>query len=295
VIQDILNACVLGSIYLLFALGISLTWATIGVLNFAHGAVFMFSAFTAHLIGETARLPIVLYAVIAAAAGAVMSALIQVLVFAPIQRRARDHRTAETQILIGGVGVASIPVGIAAYITKSGSFGFDLTGQNPVFEIAGLRFTLIGTTILVLALLISLGTAFWIRRSRTGLALRAIGVDHETARLMGVDERRLAIGTMAVAGLLSGLAGALLTVHLVAIDPTTGDGFLIKAFAAIVLGGVGSVLGVVLGTFVLAFAETFTILAGYGSWSSAISFALIFVVLLIRPQGFFGRKEVTRA
>lgn len=294
-LQDILNACVLGSIYLLFALGISLTWATIGVLNFAHGAVFMFSAFTAHLVGGTVALPIALYAVIAAATGAIMSVLIQVLVFAPIQRRARDHHTAETQILIGGIGVASIPVGIAAYITKSGSFGFDATGQNPVFQIAGLRFTVVGTTILVLALLISLGTAAWIKRSRTGLALRAIGVDHETARLMGVDERRLAIGTMAVAGLLSGLAGALLTVHLVAIDPTTGDGFLIKAFAAIVLGGVGSVLGVVLGTFVLAFAETFTILAGYGSWSNAIAFALIFAILLIRPQGFFGRKEVKRA
>jgi branched-chain amino acid transport system permease protein len=112
---------------------------------------------------------------------------------------------------------------------------------------------------------------------------------------MGIHEPRLAVGAMAVAGLFAGLAGAMLTVHLVAISPITGDEFLIKAFAAAVLGGVGSILGVVVGSFALAFVETFAILAGYGGWANAVAFILIFIVLLVRPQGLFGRKEVARA
>jgi branched-chain amino acid transport system permease protein len=293
--QEILNATVLGSIYLLFALGMSLAWGTIGILNFAHGAVFMFSAFAAHLISEHARLPMIAYIVVSGAVGAVLSVLIQLLAFAPIQRRAADHQAAETQILIGGIGVASIPVAVAAYVTKSGQFGFDVADQNPVLTVFGLRLTLIGAAILVCALVISGAIAVWLRRSRTGLALRAIGVDPESARLMGIHEPRLAVATMAIGGLLAGLAGALLTVHLVAISPTTGDDFLVKAFAATVLGGVGSTLGVVVGSFSLAFVETVVILAGYGSWANAVAFLLIFMVLLVRPQGLFGRKEVKRA
>lgn len=292
--QDLLNASVLGCIYLLFALGMSLTWGTIGILNFAHGAVFMFSAFSSYLIGGVVHLPVVLYVVIAAVVGVVLSVMIQVLVFAPIVRRSSDSHAAETQILIGGIGAASVLVGIAAYVTKSEPFSFRSTDHNKVFEVGGVRITLIGALIIALAVTISLAAAIWIKRSRTGLALRAVAVDPETARLMGVNEPRLAIGTMAVSGLLAGVAGAMLTLHLVTLNPTTGDAFLIKAFAAIVLGGVGSVLGVVVGSFVLAYAENLVTLAGFGSWANAVAFALIFVILLVRPRGLFGRKEVRR-
>lgn len=294
-VQDLLNACVLGSIYLLFALGMSLTWGTIGILNFAHGAVFMFCAFAASRLSEHVGLPLVLYVVVAAIVGALISGAVQLLVFAPIQRRAPDQATAESQTLIGGIGVASVVVGVAAYVTKSASFGFEPGQWNPVFKVAGLRFTGIGTIILVLAIAISVGTALWLKRSRYGLALRTIGVDSETARLMGINEPRLALATMAISGLMAGLAGAMLTLYLVTIDPTTGNDFLLKAFAAIVVGGVGSVLGAVTGSFLLAVIETFVIVAGHGNWSNAVAFALIFVVLLVRPRGLFGSKEVRRA
>ncbi|CAN5345729.1 branched-chain amino acid ABC transporter permease [soil metagenome] len=294
VIQDLLNAAVLGSIYLLAALGMSLTWGTIGILNFAHGAVFMFSAFSAYLLSTVVTLPAFAYVIVAALVGAALSVLIYVFAFAPIHRRAADHRTAEVQILIGGIGVAAIPVAIAQYVTKSGSFGFTAASENVVLEFAGIHITTVGLTILVLAIAISTATAVWLKKSRVGLALRAVGVDPETARLMGINESRLALGTMAASGLFAGLAGAMLSLHLVAINPNTGDGFLIKAFAVIVLGGVGSVAGVVVGSFALAFVETFVILAGAGSWADGVAFALIFIVLLFRPQGIFGRKEVKR-
>jgi branched-chain amino acid transport system permease protein len=121
-----------------------------------------------------------------------------------------------------------------------------------------------------------------------------VGVDPSTARLMGIDHNRVAIAAVGASGAFAGLAGALLTFDLVTIEPTTGGQFLIKAFAAIVLGGVGSVLGVTVGCLALAGVETVVILQGYGSWADAVSFGLIFVVLLLRPRGLFGRREVQR-
>lgn len=293
-IQSIMNAAVLGSIYLLFSMGMSLAWGTVGILNFAHGAIFMFSSFAVYLITSMTALPAILCVIIAALVGAILSVLMQTLVYGVIRKRSTDHHAAERNVIIGGIGLAAILIGFASHATKSGSFGFATTDQNPVLEFAGIRITAVSLTIFVVAIAISIALAMWIRRSRGGLALRTVGVDAETAKLMGINESRLAIGTMAFAGLLAGLAGGLLTIHLVAINPTTGDGLLLKAFAAIILGGVGSVLGVVIGSFVLAFVETFMILGGVGGWASAVAFAIIFLVLIIRPRGLFGRAEVRR-
>jgi branched-chain amino acid transport system permease protein len=135
----------------------------------------------------------------------------------------------------------------------------------------------------------------WLRRSKQGLALRSIGVDPETASLMGINRRQLALVTMAVSGAMAGLAGVLFTYALGAITPESGDTLLVKAFAIIILGGVGSMAGVIFGAFALAAAEVVVLTNTSGSWVDAVSFGLIFLVLLARPAGVFGRKEVRRA
>src|SRR4028119_2476156 len=122
--QDVLNALTLGSLYLLFALGMSLAWGTIGILNFAHGSIFMFAAFSAHLLVREVSLPLPAMLAAGVLVGAVLSLLVQVLAFEPIQRRATDHRKAEMQILVGGIGIAIIPLAVAQYITRSVPFGY---------------------------------------------------------------------------------------------------------------------------------------------------------------------------
>lgn len=293
--QDILTAVSLGSIYLLFALGMSLTWGTIDVLNFSHGSIFMFSTFSAYLVLERAELSIFAVVAIGVVVGALMSLLIQVVAFEQILKRARTKRSAEMQILIGGIGIATIPLAIAQEHTRSNPFGlrastFDVT----VWEFAGLRITNIAALTIVLGLALWLATALWLSRSRQGLALRAIGVDSETASLMGIDRRRLALATMAVSGAMAGLAGVMFTYSLGAITPESGDTLLVKAFAIIILGGVGSMLGVAFGAYALALAEVYVLTYTSGSWVDAVSFGLIFIVLLVRPSGVFGRKEVRR-
>jgi branched-chain amino acid transport system permease protein len=293
--QDVLNALTLGSLYLLFALGMSLAWGTIGILNFAHGSIFMFAAFAAHELVRNVSLPMPVMILVGTLVGAALSLLIQVLAFEPIQRRAADPHKAELQILVGGIGIAIIPLSIAQYVTKSVPFGYSNGSFRVVtYDLGFLRITNVQVVTLVAALGLAAAIGWWLRATRPGLALRAIGVDAEVASIMGVDRRRLALLTMAVAGGLAGLAGVLLTYYLGSIAPETGDGFLLKAFAAIILGGVGSIAGVVVGAMVLAGIETLVLVTTSGSWAPAIAFGLIFLMLLVRPRGLLGRQEVRR-
>ena len=294
-IQNAVNAVTLGSLYLLFALGLSVAWGTIGVLNFAHGAVFMFSSYIAHTVTAHVGLPVPVVLLIGAAAGAVLSLLIEVLVFEPIQQRAKDARTAELQILVGGIGVGSILLALAQRTTQSIPFGYPPGDFRVVaYTIGTLRVTNIQIMIVVAALVLGGGVAWWLRGSRLGLGLRSVGVDPEVATMMGINRAQMARGTMALAGALAGLGGVLLTYYLGSITSETGDSFLLRGFAAIVLGGVGTVGGTVLGALVLAIAETAVISQTSGQWVDAVAFGLIFVMLLVRPRGLLGQREVRR-
>lgn len=293
--QEIIGVLTLGSIYLLFALGMSVVWGSIGILNFAHGAIFMFSAFVCHQVLVSYAAPFLVVALLGAAVGASLSVLMQVLVFEQILKRSSSERSADIRILIGGIGAGIIPLAIAQHVTKNQAFGlerstFDIT----VWQFAGLRISNIQVITMACAGVLALGIGIWLNRSRQGLALRAIGVDAEVASMMGVNRARLAGATMAFAGALAGLAGVLLTYQLGALTPTSGDTLLVKAFACVILGGLGSTLGVVTGCFLLAAAETLVLTQTSGMWVEAIAFSLIFLVLLVRPVGLFGRQEVRR-
>ncbi|WP_262106594.1 branched-chain amino acid ABC transporter permease [Arthrobacter sp. Marseille-P9274] len=293
--QELLNTLTLGSIYLLFALGMALAWSTIGILNFAHGAIFVFSAFSAHFVSEYVAMPMPMLILISVLVGAALSALTQWLAFEQILKRSTNHRSAELRVLIGGIGVAAIPIAIVDRATASAPFGFaNSTYSSEVYEFMGLRMTNTSLIVIIAGVGIAVALTLWLRASRRGLGLRAIGVDSETASLMGVNRTVMAIGTMTIAGGLAGLAGALQVFQLQAMGVATGDQLLIKAFAMIVLGGLGSMAGVILGAFVLAGAETLIFAANLGTWVDAVSFGLIFIVLLVRPQGIFGRQEVRR-
>jgi branched-chain amino acid transport system permease protein len=293
--QDIVNIVSLGAIYLLFAIGMSLVWGSIGILNLAHGSVFAFSAFAGYLVLEHFQLPIVAVVPICIATGAALSVLLEVLAFEPILARSRDVATTEFQILIGGLGVASVLLAIVQKVTTSEPYGFaGSTFRIHTYVWGSIRISNIQITMIIAGVVVAGTAAVWRQRSRSGLALRAIGVDAETASLMGIRRTALARATMAMSGGCAGLAGALLTYNLGSLDSSSGDTLLIKAFAAIILGGVGSIAGVVAGVLVLATAETLVLTYTSGTWVDAISFGLIMIVLLFRPNGLFGRPEVRR-
>lgn len=295
-IQNLVNAATLGSIYTLFALGMSLVWGTIGILNFAHGSVFMFAAFCNFLILRELQLPIAVMLVVGVAVGAALSVAAYQFAFRPILRRSKDKSTAEMQMLICGIGLASIPVAVTQLETLSNPFGYGASSfQIHTYDLGLLQISNIQVIVIVGGAALAGAMVWWIKKSRDGLALRSIGVNSETASLMGINEPRLALTAMAIAGGLAGLAGTLLTFSFGAIPAESGDVLLLKAFAAIILGGVGSLFGTMAGAFFLAIAETVILTQTSGSWVDAVSFGLLFVVLLLRPQGFFGVREVRRA
>lgn len=296
--DQVVNAVVLGSIYCLFALGLSLTWGTLNVLNLAHGAVFMFAGFTCYLVTQHLNLglPLPVLVLVAMAVGAALEVTLDLLVFRPIQKRAADAGQAELSMLIASIGAASIPVVIAQKVTTDSQFTIT---KNPisggVHHFLGAVVTNIEVVIVLVALGLTIALGLWVSRTRSGRALRALAIDPETSGLMGISKGRLSAVALALSGASAGMAGAFLAVFLSNLSPESGQDLLLKAFAAVVLGGVGSVWGTLLGAFVLASGETLVTATTAGTWTDAVSFGIIIVVLLFRPTGLFGQVKVDRA
>lgn len=297
--QQLINAIVLGGVYCLFALGLSLSWGTLNVLNLAHGAVFMFSAFTCYLIWERAgiHLPIGVVLVVAMVAGALMELCLDLFVFRLIKRRSRSLGEAEMSMLIGSIGASAILVTIAEQTTADTPFTVTANPvKTSVYHLgSGVYVTNVEIIITVVALALTIGFALWIQRSQLGRAMRAIAYDAPTSGLMGISEGRVSALAMIISGASAGAAGVFLTVYLDSLTADSGSDLLLKAFAVVVLGGVGSMWGTLIGAFILAGGETLVTATTSGIWTSAVSFGLIIAVLLVRPSGLFGKIKGVRA
>ena len=198
--------------------------------------------------------------------------------------------------MIASIGASTILVAVAARETANAPFHIPTTFQAQVFQVGGARVSDLQILTVVIGFGLSAALAVWLRRSRNGRAVRALASDAETASLMGISERRLAALTMFASGALAGLAGVLLVVYLGATEPASSHSLLTTAFAVIVIGGVGSIGGAVVGALILAGLETLVVANTSGVWSPAISFLFIIVALLFLPQGLFSssRTKVDR-
>lgn len=292
--QQLINAAVLCSVYVLFSLGLTLSWGALDVLNLAHGALMMFGAFIAFVITAHVALPLWVLFVIGIGTAGVCTLLLDVVVFRHIRARVADKRQSELLTLIAGVGAAAIPVTIAQAYTDDSPFGIGHL-QWDTFSLGDTtRVSILQIGIVATGLTLCVALALWVSRSRTGRALRAVAFDGETSELMGVNTRRLSAGTMLLAGSLAGLAGMLLVIYLGSLSPGSGEAFMLKGFAIIILGSVGSVWGTLIGAVVLAGTETLVVAQTSGTWVDAISFAIILLVILLRPQGVVGRGLAER-
>ena len=295
--QQLVNAIALGSVYTLFSLGLSLSWGILNILNLAHGAIFMFGAMAAYTVTDGGGdLPLVVVLVIAAAVCAGLAALLELLAFGPIRRRSRDEHDIEMRTLIASIAATSILVAIGEMITEHESVGLSRdVFEVKRFEFIGLNITNIQVILLVISLALSAALVWFIRSTRHGRALRAVAFDRKTAGLLGVSSGRLGMQAIALSGALAGIAGVLLMIYIGAADARFGESLLLKAFVVIILAGVGSLEGAVLFAFALAIIETMVQYYLSADLRDAVSFALIIVVLLFRPQGLLTRGAVQRA
>ncbi len=302
--QSLLNGLSIGSVYAVFALGYTLVFSILGIINFAHGAVFTLGAYLTYALtvgrfginGLLAgvSLPLTLPFVPALLVAALLSGLaglaVEQLAFRPLRRRGADPLLA----LVSSLGVALIIVNCIQYLVGAEIYSFpaNIFGDLPmavIFSVGG-RPVAVRTVqvILFAACLVMLAGLWWgINRTRTGKALLATAENADTARLLGIGVNHFIRGTFFLSGLLGGLSGTLIGASFGLSGPYFGVAYGLKGLAVMVLGGLGSIPGAVVGGFVIGLGEAF-LPADMSSYKEAVAFVLLFAILLIRPQGLLG-------
>lgn len=283
--QQLVNALSLGCVYALFALGFTLVFGILGVVNLSHGAVFMFGAYVA--LQAVVRLELPLWAAIATGvvASGMTGLLIDVAVLKPLRRRAAPHLIPM---------VATIGIGIALNSAMQGIFGAENLrfphGSTPdaTLSIGGVLLTAVDLTIILLSFALMAALMLLIRRTQVGRALRAIAESPKAARLVGINVERMFLLTSFAAAALGGLAGVLIGLYSNAVYPLMGQPILHKGIAVIILGGMGDIRGAMLGGLFLGAAEVLSIAYIGSSMRDAVAFGLLFLILLVRPEGVFG-------
>lgn len=286
--QLVLNGLAMGAIYGLVALGFVLIVNAVGVLNFAHGELLMLGAFIGVTAAVTWGLPIPFAILVILVAMAVVGYLFQLVAYYPL----RDKPLLTVIIATIGVGIALQNLALQIW----GAYPLSVPPLIPITPVrmGGLVILPYQLLVLVITLLLVVGQQLFFGRTRFGLMLQATSQDMETARLMGIKVRRTIAATFMLGSMLAGLAG-MLAAPLSYVSTDMGGLFLLKAFAAVVIGGFGSIPGAILGGLFVGVLEI--LVAGYlsSAYKDAVAFAVIMVVLYQFPQGFFGEKIAERA
>ncbi|KAA0969608.1 branched-chain amino acid ABC transporter permease [Aureimonas fodinaquatilis] len=293
VVQQIVNGLVLGSMYALVAVGFSMIYSIVRLINFAHGDVVMIGAFTAVFCLMALGLPLWVTVLATLLAGAAIAAMIEVTVFRP-QRGAP-----QVNGFITSLAVAILIQNIGIMLLSAQPRALRLPAEwRTGFELAGARVSALDLGIFAATALSLIGLTLFVRFTRMGIAMRATSENLTAARLMGIPVNRVIMSAFAVGGALAGLAGLLWGGRYGQVDPLMGFIPGLKAFVAAVIGGVGSLTGAVLGGFLLGLLEV--LLVGllpqeYGAYRDAFVFGLLILVLLVMPSGLMGHNTEERA
>jgi branched-chain amino acid transport system permease protein len=291
--QQLANGLILGSLYALIAVGFTMIYGIVRLINFAHGDVLMVGAFGAFALLVALELPFWATMVAVLALGALLAMLIDLVAFRP-QRGAP-----QVNGFITSLGV-SILIQNLAILTLSGQpRPFNLPDWlRGTLGLPGIRVTVLDLAIVVTTLAILAALSLFVRRSRVGMAMRATAENPLAASLMGIRINRAIATAFALGGALAGIAGVFWAGRAGQIEPLMGVLPGLKAFVAAVIGGVGSLPGAVLGGFLLGFAEVLFVgllPPAYGAYRDAFVFGLLILVLLVLPNGLLGRPMEERA
>jgi branched-chain amino acid transport system permease protein len=308
--QQVANALTLGAIYALVALGYTMVYGIIELINFAHGDVFMVGTFISlffltnapapldflglHLSGTIAE-PIVLIVVLIAAflVGMTIMGLINVtierLAYRPLRHAPR------VAPLITAIGVSLILQNIMQIIVGTGDRKVPEIVPNAHIGLLGAEIRVISVIIFVVAICLMIGLQVFVNRTRLGRAMRATAQDQQAAQLMGVDLNLTIAMTFLIGGALAGAAGVFQGQYFGFVRFDLGFNAGLKAFTAAVLGGIGNTTGAAIGGFAIAFIEVFAQSVGQARWSQAIVFLVLIVVLVFRPAGLLGQQIGERA
>ncbi|MEH2249639.1 branched-chain amino acid ABC transporter permease [Nostoc sp.] len=309
-LQQLLNGLSIGSVYAIFALGYTLVYSILGIINLAHGAIFTLGAyFTYALMGgnfgfngllANVALPIKLPFAISLILGSTLAGLVGIVMervaFQPLRRQGSDPLLT----VVSSLGVAVVIVNLIQYLVGAESYTYPAntygnlppainfgSPENPI-PIRSVQVVIFIVSVVIVAIL-----TYFINRTKYGKAMQAIAEDPTTASLLGINSDRFIILTFFISSFLAGLAGTLVASSVSIAGPYFGIAFGLRGLAVIVLGGLGSIPGAVLGGLVIGLVEAF-VPAEYSGYKDAVAFGILFIMLLVRPQGLLGRRFIQK-
>ena len=284
--QQLVNALSLGSVYALFALGFTLIFGVLGVINLSHGAVFTLGAYLALLLVTHFALPLWIAMPTAMIATGVVGMLIDYLILKPLRARNAPHLIP----MIATIGVAivltSIVQGLFSAETKRFPVG---TLSDDGFMLGTIHTTTLQLAIIIISFVLMAALIVVMKRTLLGKALRAIAESPKAAYLLGINVEGLFLLVSFVAAALGAAAGILIGLSVNAISPFMGQTILDKGIAVIILGGMGDIRGAMIGGLFLGFVEVMSVAYFSSDLRDAVSFGLLFLILLVRPSGLFGK------
>lgn len=286
-ISYFINGVSLGSVYAIIALGYTMVYGIAKMLNFAHGDVIMIGAYVVLTCVSTAGLHPALAVLIGIIACTVFGIVIERVAYRPLR-----NATSPLAVLITAIGVSYLLQNIALLIFGSNTKSFPEIIKLPSLSLAGGKLTITGTTILtiVVCLVIMAGLMAFINKTKAGQAMLAVSEDKGAAQLMGINVNGTIALTFAIGSALAALAGVLLCSTYPSLTPYTGSMPGIKAFVAAVFGGIGSIPGALIGGILLGVIEILGKAYISSQLADAIVFAVLIVVLLVKPTGILGKN-----
>ena len=284
-LQQLVNGLSLGSIYALIALGYTMVYGIIKLINFAHGDIYMMGAFTAFYATTVFHLNFFLALIVAMVLCGVLGVLIERIAYKPLR-----HATRITA-LITAMGVSYILEYTTQYFAGSEvkTFPEDVL-NNAVFQIGGIQISQQQIYIIAVTLILMLALTYIVGRTRMGRAMRAVSVDEKAAELMGISVDRTISFTFLLGSVLAGAAGVLVGVYYNSINPLMGMVPGLKAFIAAVFGGIGIIPGAMIGGFAIGIAETMVVAYGSSLYRDAIVYVILILILIIKPAGLLGKN-----
>lgn len=290
--QQLINALSLGSVYALFALGFTLVFGVLGVINLSHGAIFMLGSYAALLLVEQLALPLWLAMLAAMLASGLLGLLVDYVVLRPLRARNAPHLAP----MIATIGAATILTSLAQGLFGAENKRFPVgTIPEGSYNWGHLHVTAVQIGIVLVSFVLMLVLLAIMRRTQLGRALRAIAESPKAAYLLGIHVEGLFYLTSFVAAALGGAAGVLVGLSFNAITPFMGQPMLHKGIAVIILGGMGDIRGAMIAGLFLGFAEVLTVAYISSDFRDAVGFGLLFLILLIKPSGMFGKVSERKA
>lgn len=282
--QQIINGLSLGSAYAVIAIGYTLVFGVLNIINMAHGEIFMFGAFIGLILVTQAGTDIFTALIGAMIGGAVLGFLLEYLALRPLRRRKVTHLAP----LISTIGVSIFLESLALQIWGPQTQSFPPQFDSTTFDVGLFQVSLIqiigfGTSVLLMVLLTLL-----LEKTKVGKAIQATSENTETAGLLGINTSRIITFTVMLASALGAAAGVLVGLSFNAIEPTMGMTMGFKGLAILILGGLGNIRGAMAGGFILGIAEVFSVAYGDSSYRDAVAFGIIILILFFRPEGLFS-------